>query len=171
MRLAVGVVRLHLQVVAVLERFGVPGGRFPGALRVVGRQVARDLTRHAGGAHDQPPRVAGQHFPVHTRAVVEALRVSDGRQLYQVLVALHVPGQNHEVVVGPFSLAGFGAVSAVAGRDVGLHADDRLEAGGAGLFLEGPHAEQAPVVRERERRHLELLGLPDQVRDAIRAVE
>ena len=56
-------------------------------------------------------------------------------------------------------------------RDVRLHPDDRLDPRLLRLLLEDPGAEHHPVVRERERRLLELLGARDQVADAVRAVE
>ena len=59
----------------------------------------------------------------------------------------------------------------VAGRDVGLHPDDRLEAFLFRLLVEGPGAEHAAVVRESQPRHLIFLGLSDQVPDSVSTVE
>ena len=49
------------------------------------------------------------------------------------------------------------------GRDVGLHADDRLEAGGRGLAVEVVGAEHVAVVGHRHRRHAQARGLGEQV--------
>ena len=45
------------------------------------------------------------------------------------------------------------AIEPRPGRDVGLHADDRLDAGGPGGLVELQRAEHRPVVGHRQRRH------------------
>ena len=150
--LPLGVVGLHLQVVAAVEEVGVPLGGLAGAVHVVGHEVAGHLPGQARRGDDDALVVPGQHLPVHAGPVVEALGVPDGGELHQVAVAHQVPGQEHQVVVGALALAGAGAVPAVAGRHVGLHADDGLEAFLARGLVEGPGAEHAAVVREGQAR-------------------
>src|SRR5471032_1440114 len=61
--------------------------------------------------------------------------------------------------------------SAVAGRDVRLHPDDRLDPGFFRFLLELPCGMQIPMIGDRQRRLLEFERPVDQVIDAIRAVE
>ena len=169
--LARGAVALHLQVVAVGEGVGVPVGHLSGGVGVVPRQMAGQLARHASRGDDQPVRVAAQRLAVDPRMVVEALGVPDRRQLHQVAVSLGVARQEHQVVRRLAVLARSRALPAVPGGDVRLHADDRLDALPARDLLEVPHAVKAPVVGERQRGHLVLLGLANHVPQAVRAVE
>jgi hypothetical protein len=138
---------------------------------VVGHEVARHLTGHARRRDDDPLVMPGQHLAVDARLVVEPLRVSDGGELHQVPVPDEVARQEHQVVVGPVSLAGAGSVAAVSGRDVRFHPDDRLQPFLRRHLVEIPRAEHAAVIGEREPRHLVLFRLAHEVRQAVRAVE
>ena len=65
-----------------------------------------------------------------------------------------------------------GLVGAVrAGRDVGLHADDRLDAGLGRRLVELEGAERVAVVGDGDRRHPLLARLFDERLDARRPVE
>ena len=75
------------------------------------------------------------------------------------------------MVVGFFALASPRAFEATAGRNVGLHTDDRFYARLPRRLVEGPGAEHAPVIRERQARHLEVSGPFHQVCDAIGPVQ
>ena len=97
--LSFGLVCLDLQVIAVFEYLGVPGGRFPRGFLLIVRQVPCNLSGKTGGRRDQPLRVTLKKLPVDPGSVVEALRVSEGRQLYQVPVSLAVPRNQYEVVI------------------------------------------------------------------------
>ena len=66
---------------------------------------------------------------------------------------------------------GASALAPVAGRDVRLHADDRLELRLSRLLLELPGGVQVAVIGDRQGGLLELLGAPDQVIDPVGAVE
>ena len=180
--LAFRVVGLDLEVVTAGERVRVPARGFPGRLPAIGDEMAGDLAGHARGTHDQALGVPGQDLAVDAWTVVEALQIADRAEPDQVAVPDLIPREEHEVVVlllghaarkadGVGGRADTTSVAPVAGRDVGLHPDDRLEAGLARLFLEIPRAEQAAVVRDGERGHLELERAPDQVADPVRAVE
>ena len=61
--------------------------------------------------------------------------------------------------------------SPIAGGDVCLHSDDRLELRFAGLLLKLPGGVQITVIGNRQGGLLELLGPPDQVFDPVCAVE
>ena len=63
--LALGVVRLHLEVVAVLEDVGVPGGGFARARLVPRFEVAGDLAGETGRADDEPFAVLREQLAVH----------------------------------------------------------------------------------------------------------
>ena len=69
-------------------------------------------------------------------------------------------------------LAGRAAlVAAVAGRDVDLAAEDRLDAALAGRVVEHHRREHVAVLGHRQRRHLQRGGLVEQFVDAAGAVE
>ena len=63
------------------------------------------------------------------------------------------------------------AFEAAARREVALHADDRLDAGGLGLLVEVVGAEDVAVVGHRERRHAHARGLFEEVVQPGGAVE
>ncbi len=171
LRLSFGVVRLDLQVVPVLEEVRVPGGGFAGTVPVVCSEVACDFPGQTRRADHQPSGVGRQSLPIHPRLVVEAFCVPDGGQLDQVLITLHIPGQEHEMVVGSLSLTGLGAVAPITGSHVSFHTDDRLDPLLLGEFVEGPSAKKATVVGEGEAGHLEFLGPVDEVGEAVGSVE
>ena len=82
-----------------------------------------------------------------------------------------IPGQEEEVVVSPLALAGSDPFPPVPRGHVGFHPDDGFDPLFAGIFLEGPGSEKAPVVGECQSRHFEFLCPPDQVRDPVRSVQ
>ena len=68
------------------------------------------------------------------------------------------------------------AADAVAGapiarRDIGFHADNRLDSRFFGLFLEFPRPVEVAVIGDGEGWLLELEGPGDQVIDAVGAIE
>ena len=63
------------------------------------------------------------------------------------------------------------AGSSIAGRDIGFHADDRLEPRFVGFFLELPSAVKVTVIGYRECRLFELQRSRDEIIDAVCAVE
>ena len=63
------------------------------------------------------------------------------------------------------------AVPPVAGGDIRLHPDDRVYARLMRFFLELPRGVEIPVIRDCERRLLELERPTDEVVDPVRAVE
>ncbi len=97
--LIAGLVRLHLEVVAVLEDVRVPLGGLPGFIEAILEEMARDLARHAGGGNDDPLVVFREQLAVHARLAVESLGVRERRELDEVLVAGAIPGEEDQVVV------------------------------------------------------------------------
>ena len=102
----------------------------------------------------------GHELLVHAWAVVEALEVGRGHELEQVAVPGLVPGEQREVVVLLLALAGV-AIEPRARRDVGLDADDRLDAGLPGRLEEAQRAEHRSVVGDGDRGHAEALRLSE----------
>ena len=62
------------------------------------------------------------------------------------------------------------AGASIARRDIGFHADYRLESGFLGLFLELPRPVKVTVIGDGEGRLLELQRPIDEIIDAVRAV-
>jgi hypothetical protein len=102
--------------------------------------------------------VLRQQLLVHARAVVEALEVRGGDELQEIPVSPLVAGEEGEVVVLLLVLAGL-AVEPRARRDVGLDAEDRLDAVGMRCLVEAERAEHHAVIGDRDRRHRHALGL------------
>src|SRR5207245_3741211 len=95
-------------------------------------QPACDFTGEASGEHDQSVGKLGEDLLVDTRLVVEALLVRGGQQPAEVTVAdTRLCEQNQVEVAGGFEVVAarlLRAVGALAGRDVRLASDDRLDA-------------------------------------------
>ena len=88
--------------------------------------------------------------------VVEAFRESQGGELDQVLVSSVVLRKHHQMVVRLPANRSELLVATMSRRHVRLHPDDRGELRLGCLFVELPARIHHPVVRHRERRHLEL---------------
>ena len=106
----------------------------------------------------------GEELPVDARLVVVALEVAGRGELDQVRVALVRLGEEGQVRVALLLR------SPVVG-DVDLAAEQRLDALLPRLAVELDGAGQAPVVGERDRRHLQLGRPRRQLRDAAGPVE
>ncbi len=75
-------------------------------------------------------------------------------------------------MVGALVAAVLGAsLFSASGRDVELAAEDRLDAGLLGRVVEVDRAEEVAVIRERDGRELQLLGLVDQLLELGGTVE
>ena len=164
---------LEFDVEVVAERLGVPPGQLLGRLAVVLQDVLVELAGQAAAQADQPLRVGGQHLPVDAGAVVEALQEGDAGQLDQVLEAGAVLGQQGEVAGRlPLAAAGRGRLgAAVAGGQVRLVAEHRVDAVLVALGVELDGRVQVAVVGDGARRHAQLLRLLDQRDDAVEPVE
>ena len=137
--------RLGLGSLPVLERLGDPA-------------------REAAGESDDPLPVRREQVPVDARLVVVALEEAGRGELDQVRVALVGLGQQRQVRVAlPLRQPVVG--------DVDLAAEQRLDALLARLAVELDRAGEAPVVRERHRRHLQLGRPSGQLGDPAGPVE
>ena len=150
-----------LEVGGGLARLGVLAEAEPGL----------DLPRRAPCGGDESLAVALQELAVRARLVVVALEARQRGDAEEVVHALGGGGQHRHVGVGatpgdvlaallggvalaPPDLASLAAVG--AGRQVGLDADDRLDAVRARLGPEVVGAVQVAVVGHRDGRHAEL---------------
>ncbi len=123
-----------------------------------------DTARQAARQRDHAGRVPLEQFPVDARLVVVALEVAEARELDQVRVARVVCGEQREVRVALLLDV------AILG-DVDLAADDRLHARSLRLLEELDRARHRAVIGQRDRRHLELGGPLDEIRDPAGPVE
>ncbi len=170
-RLPLAVVRLDLEVVAVLEELRVPARRLARRGLVVGHEVLGDLSGQARRGDDDPLVVLGQQFAVDAGARVEALGVGQGGELDEIPVPDGVAGQKDQMVVrlGRGGRPPTGAP--IPGRHVRLHPDDRLDSRRSRVLLELPGRVEVTVIGDRHRGLLELLGPANQVIDSVGAVE
>ena len=163
---------LELQLeeeVARAEDVAIGRRRPGGALELVGAQRARHLALQTAAERDEPPAVAGQQVLVDARLVVEPLGVGRGRELHEVVEPLVGFRQQDEVVRRFADRPALGEPA--ARRDVHLAPEDRLDAPLPRLVVKDDRREQVPVLGHRERRHLEPLGLGQQLADPARPVQ
>ena len=161
---------LHLEEeISGAEDVAIGRGRGDGLLRLFGSDLGRDLALQAAAEADQAFRMLCQQLLVDARLVVEALGVTRRDELDEVLEALLVLGEQHEVVRG---LAGRAAlVAAIARCDVDLAAENRIDAALPRRIVKHDGREHVAVLGDGQRRHLELLRLIEQLVDAARTIE
>ena len=99
---------------------------------------------------------------------MEAFQVGEGDELHEVPVALVVAGQQDQVVWTAFLCA---PVEAAFVGQVGLAADDGLDAPVLALRVEIDGAVEGAVVGDRQGAHAQLDGPVDQVRDPADSVQ
>ena len=141
------ILELEEEVVLAENVRVLPGERLR-ALPVVDFKGTRDLPVQAGAEPDQTLRMAGQVLAIDARLVVIAVDMGVGDEAAQVEVTGPILREQHEVVG-----LGVGLALAVAHRaagDVGLHAEDWLDALREGSLVEGNRAVQGAVVGQRE---------------------
>ena len=161
---------LELEEEAVLaEDVAVLPGHLSGELPVVDLERLRDLAAQARREPDEPGAVPGEVLPVDPRLVVVAVEVGVGREPAEVLVAGPVLGEQDQVeglAVGLALLVGHRPAG-----DVGLDAEDRLDALVLRRLVERDRAVERAVIGDRERIHAVLGRRVDQLRDPAEAVE
>ncbi len=110
-----------------------------------------------------------EQFLVDARLVVEAFRVARRHELDQVVIALEVLGEQHQVIL---RLARIPALrEPAAGCDVHLAPENRIEPARTRVVVKDHRRKQVAVLRDRNRRHLQPDGLVEQFVDPARAVE
>ena len=161
---------LELEEEPVLaEDVAVLAGDLAGELPVVDLEGLGDLAAQARRQPDQPGAVARQVLAVDAGLVVVPVEVGVGGEPAEVLVARPVLGEQDQVeglAVGLALLVGHRPA-----RDVGLDAEDRLDALGLRRLVERDRAIERAVVGDRERIHAVLGGRVHQLRDPAEAVE
>ena len=152
---------LHLEerVIGAEDLAGV-GDRAPGAIGLTVQQLHRELARQAPGQAGEPFGVLGHQLLVHARTVVEALEMGGRDELQQVAVPDLVAREQREVEVLLLALPRVPIEPRPRG-DVGLDADDRLDARGSGRLEELQGAEHRSVVGDRHGRHAETRGFAE----------
>ncbi len=140
-----------------------------GQLPVVHLEGLGDLPAEACGHADQALAVPGQVLPVDAGLVVVAVDVGVGDQPAQVLVAGHVGRQEHEVEGLAVGLALL--VRHRPPGDVGLHADDGLDARLGGRLVERHRPVERAVVGDGEAVEAVLDRRVDEVGDPPQPVE
>ena len=160
------------------EDVAIVRGSLLGELVLTLLKQSVDLTARAAGGGNEAGAVGLEQVAVDTRLVVIALETGEAAQPEEVVHAGGVFGQHRHVRVhlAGVVVARTGERNALAfepagRREVGLHADDRLDAGGLGLLVEVVGAEHVAVVGHGQRRHLHARRLGEQVLQAGRAVE
>ena len=151
------------------EDVAVLRGERAGQLPVVHLEGLGDLATEAGRHADQSLAVLGEVLSVDAGLVVVAVDVGVGDQPAQVLVAGHVGRQQEEVEGLAVGLALL--VRHRPPGDVGLHADDRLDARLGGRLVERDRAVERAVVGDGEAVEPVLDARVDEVRDPPQPVE
>ena len=135
------------------------------------QQRAREFALQAGRQRDEALRMRPQELLVHPGAVVVALEMRRGHELHEVLVTGEVLRQEHQVERLAVPLDARVAVVPAVARDVGLDADDRLDARLACGDVKVDRAVQGAVIGERQRRHLQLFRARHEIAHAREPVE
>ena len=160
-------VLLQLQVV-VVEDLAAPARQGERFVVAAVQQVAMHFARVAARQRDDARSVLFEQLPVHAGLVVVALQVGLGDELQQVAIAPLVSRQQGEVVR---RLVLHVARAPVSGRDVGLDADDGLDAAGARLSIEIDDAVEGAVVGDGAGLLAQLLYAIEQLGYPREAVE
>jgi hypothetical protein len=139
----------------------------PGALSLLEHALRGDAA-HASGQRDEPARLARNGFPGDARrGVARRLDLTERNDADEVLVALFVAGEEHQVIDrDPPSLA-----PVLDARDVDFASEDRQDAALAAGFVKLERAEHVAVVGHCDGAHAELLRPAGELPDADCAVQ
>jgi hypothetical protein len=169
------------EVVVLAEDVLEVAGCLTGLVVVADAQPRLHLARGASGRGDQPVGVLRQELAVGAWLVEEALHRRPRGEPEQVVHALGRLGEQGHVGVGTGT--GDVVVATVVpahpllveargvGREVGLHADDRLDPRRASLGPEVVGPEHVAVVGHRDRAHAQLGGPLEHVSQPRRTVQ
>ena len=150
-----------------------PGGRLPGLLQVglaAGQQQAVELAGDAAAQAEEPLVVGLQQLAVDPGLEIEPFQEGLRGELHEVLEARAIGGQQREVEAGLLAAAGV-FLGAAAGGDVGLQAEDRVDAQFLRLPVELHRPVQVAVVGQGQGVHLQGLGPVEQAADRARPVQ
>ncbi len=164
------VLELEVEIARGEKRRVFPGGLFRTLVLVPGQEEV-DLALEAGREGDEALGPAGQDLLVDAGAVVESFQVAFGQELAEVPVALLVLDEQDEVEMMGLLVRRPSLVEPAPGGDIGLAAEDGLDAPGPGLLEEGDGPEDVAVVGDGHRRHPVLKRRLGQVGDLETAVQ
>ena len=153
---------LYLEVeVASPEHFTVKPALLQGRIRLAVQDQPRYLSPHAARQGDQAAAVPAQQLVIDAGLVVKPFDVGKGGELEEILIALRVSGQQHDVMVAGGPLAA-GLRKTRAGSHVEFRADYRFDPLSAALEVELERSEHVSMVRQGQGRHSQGLGFADQ---------
>ena len=162
---------LELQeIVSFPENVFVALCRLPGGLRVSADDLARDLSRQAGGCGYDPLVELAQQIQVHSGLVIKALCKGPAHDLHQVRVSGIVLRQQNEVIIAVLPVALL-AVKARSGRDIDLTADNGLDARRFCGLIKINHSVHDAVIGNGRCRHAEFFDPADILGDFVGAVQ
>ena len=165
----VGLVVLHHFEIEVVEDIREEAGKFLCLVLAILTEQLVHLAGRAAAEGDDALAVFGEQLLVHARLVVEAFEVRLGAELDEVAVAGLVLRQQRQVVI--VVGARIGLLVARVGRDVGLDADDRLDAAGARFLIEVDSAVEGAVVGHGDRLLADREDAIHHIGDATEPVE
>ena len=160
-------VRLHLQIKAVPEDVLELLRLAPRFVHVAAADGPGHRASHAGGQRDDAFVALAEELLVDARVVIEPFGKRLGGEVAQVSITGVVHGQQHQVVADALFLA----LPALGAGDVGLEADDRLDAVLLGLLVEVDDAKHVAVVGHRDRLHAGVRARLHQIGQADGAIE
>src|SRR5271157_614952 len=143
----------------------------------------RDRAAQAGGEGDETLAVFREEIVINARLVVEAFEESGGNELDQVVVALEVLAEEHQVIAAAgagFHFAAFAtigragfftAVVAAALGEVNFAADDGLDVALAGFMEEIGGGKEVAMVGDGHGRHFLARGFVEKFGDIASAVQ
>ena len=153
----------HLQVVVLPEEVLVPADGFARGVQVARHDILGNLAGQAGGAADQVVVILLDHLVRDAGAIVESFNMTCGTDLHQVPVTVIIFGQQNQVVI--FVVRAVFQMMIVMTGHIDLAADDGFDDQVAVSVFVGfvvrpfeklLHAVHVAVVRDGERRHLQL---------------
>ena len=126
-------------------------------------EPVRDLPRQTGRQGNQPFVILAQDVFIDPRFIVEAVTIPFGYDLHQVLVALVVLSQQHQVAhpLVPLSIL----VEQSPGSRIHLAADDRANALFFAFSIKIDDPEHHAMIRNGQRRHAQVLCTRHQISD------
>ena len=162
---------LNLDVEVRSEQSREPLRHLLRLVELVTEDAFAKLARRAAAQADEPLLVRFEQLLVDPRHVVQPFKECDRRHLDKVAKAGVVAGQERQVIRRVAALGPGGPLAPVAGRDVGLVANDRVDARRLALAVKLDRPIEVAVVGEGQRVHAAGLGVRNEFGDAIRAVE
>ena len=160
---------LHFEEeISFAENIAQAVGAFLGLIVFFGEQRVGHFAAQAGGKRDQSFAVLGEQLVIHAGFVIEAVEISGGNELDEILVALFVFAEQHEMVR---AFRAGAAIFVIVRRDVHFAADDGLYAMRRGLMVEICGGEKISVVGYGDGRHSTARGFGGEFADFASAVQ